>query len=191
MLAPATTAAVPKGPPPIIIALAAHHALHAPLFHLLITLIASASNTVGPLRARRAAAALPIAVRSMPSIRELAHKIPRLAAQPPHATTSPLSSGCTGICLNCPAATARVVTRRGNRLCRNCRKQLQKSIILGKISGSVRFDLKAALRARFGCRAADDAAQAALAERVAATQHTGASRRVIVILGANGTGGFL
>jgi hypothetical protein len=154
MLAPATTAAVPEGPAPIIIALTAHHAPHAPLAHLLTTLIALACDTVGPLRARRAAAALPIAVRSMPSIRELAHNIPQLAAQPPSATTLSLSSARTGIGLECPAATARVVTRRGNRLCRICRKQLQKSIILGEISGFVRFDLKPALGARFGCRAA-------------------------------------
>jgi hypothetical protein len=78
VLPPATAAAVPKGPAVVVVPNTAHNAQNTRVEHLLITLFASAQQSVRPLAASLAAAALKIAMSTIPSNRTVALRIARL-----------------------------------------------------------------------------------------------------------------
>ena len=189
---PATAAAVAEIPAPVIVAVTAHNAENAPVYHLLIALMAAASDAVRPLSTRLTTTALKIAMGAIPSDRVVTNGISWWPTTLPPATATPLAPAIDR-CHYCHyylAATARV-TRRDHRHSRNCGKQLQKAEILWEISNPVWLDLIPALGACLRSRAAEEAAQAALTEGMAAAQHARASHSVVVVLSTNGAIGLL
>ena len=193
VLMPASAAAVAKIPAPVIVADTAHNAEDAAVYHLLIALTAAASDAVRPLSTRLTTTALKIAMGAIPSDRVVTNGISWWPTKLPPATATPLAPAINR-CHYCHyylAATARVITRRDHRHSRNCGKQLQKAEILWEISNPVWLDLMPALWASLRSRAAEEAAQAALAEGMAAAQHARASHSVVVVLSTNGAIGLL